>query len=68
MHVLIDRGAPIAPIPRAAPVIDIQHQESALLQDVVEHILAVVSRPLMVHVLKISRAMPASVAFSLVRM
>ncbi len=55
-HVLVDRGAPVAPISGRAAVIHVDHGEAALHQQVMEHVLAVVIRPPAVDVLQIARA------------
>src|SRR2546427_9356859 len=36
-HVAVDRGAPVTPVPRAAPIIDVQHGVALGREQVVEH-------------------------------
>src|SRR5262249_37241918 len=56
-HVPVDRRAPIAPVARRGPVIDVHYDEAAFHQQVVEHVFAVITAPPLMDVLQITRAM-----------
>src|SRR5690606_1240142 len=51
-YMAVDGGAPVAAIAGAASVVDIEHGVAVVHQQVVEHILAVVAAPPLVHVLQ----------------
>src|SRR3954468_764676 len=56
-HVAVDRGAPVAPVPGAGAVIDVEYHVAPRGEQVVEHVLAEVARPVLVRVLRVTGAM-----------
>src|SRR5690606_3311214 len=55
-HVAVDGGAPVAAVAGGAAVVDVQHGEAAGREHVVEHVLAVVAGPALVHVVQVAGA------------
>ena len=55
-HVTVDRRAPVAAVAGARAVVDVEHDVAARREQVVEHVLAEVDRPVLVRVLQVAGA------------
>ena len=55
-HVAVDRGAPVAAVAGAGAVVHVEHDVAARREQVVEHVLAEVARPVLVRVLHVAGA------------
>ena len=55
-HAAVDRRAPVAAVTFRSAVVHVQHDETVLHQQLVEHLLAEIRRPARVHVLQVAGA------------